>query len=424
MMPRTPSTAIVLALGVIVAAACGGTSEDSSSGSDKQQGTEGGSCYPNSTCNEGLVCLSHLCVSPGTAGSGGGIDASAGGSPGLGGAAGSGGVAGQGGSAGQGTGGAVPPDSSTDDGASAEAEAGCSAIIFAAEPVPLDLYFMVDRSGSMSGDPWTKQAAALKSFLGAPQSAGLSVAMNFFPAVNDALSPSCDGTSFASPLVFWADLPGNYSALAGVIDSVEPLGTTPTQDALNGVLLGARDRQLQQPRHIVAAVIVSDGEPCCGECPIEDDNGIGAIAAKYANGSPPIKTFAVVVDPAATGVMTSIAQKGGTGQPYDATGGSQAFLDALNTIHSVAGACKFKFPEGDGGKVDASKLGLQLAPGNGGPPVPFPYVGSETMCPGTMGWYYDDANDPSQVMLCPAACDAVKQDGQGHVDILLGCTGS
>ena len=34
---------------------CGG-------GGGKQRGTEGGSCYPNGTCNAGLVCLSQFCV--------------------------------------------------------------------------------------------------------------------------------------------------------------------------------------------------------------------------------------------------------------------------------------------------------------------------------------------------------------------------
>ncbi|MGB8261765.1 MAG: hypothetical protein WCE75_15490, partial [Terracidiphilus sp.] len=34
-------------------------------GSALQQGTEGGSCFPNGTCMAGLACLSHLCVNAG-----------------------------------------------------------------------------------------------------------------------------------------------------------------------------------------------------------------------------------------------------------------------------------------------------------------------------------------------------------------------
>jgi hypothetical protein len=35
-----------------------------SSSTEPLDGTEGGPCYPNRTCNEGLVCLSHTCVRP------------------------------------------------------------------------------------------------------------------------------------------------------------------------------------------------------------------------------------------------------------------------------------------------------------------------------------------------------------------------
>jgi hypothetical protein len=39
------------------------------------QGEEGGACYPNGTCDQGLLCLSQLCVRPIDAGPGD-IDAS------------------------------------------------------------------------------------------------------------------------------------------------------------------------------------------------------------------------------------------------------------------------------------------------------------------------------------------------------------
>jgi hypothetical protein len=44
--------ACLVFLGFVVG--CGGDS--------KAAGTEGGSCYPNDTCNAGLTCASHLCV--------------------------------------------------------------------------------------------------------------------------------------------------------------------------------------------------------------------------------------------------------------------------------------------------------------------------------------------------------------------------
>jgi len=44
-------------VGLAMVVACGG-------GGGKEVGTEGGPCYPNNTCNDGLACLSELCVDP------------------------------------------------------------------------------------------------------------------------------------------------------------------------------------------------------------------------------------------------------------------------------------------------------------------------------------------------------------------------
>jgi hypothetical protein len=64
----------------------GGTGSSSGGSTSGTAGTEGGPCYPNSTCNAGLTCLSNLCVNPpgGTGGTGngsGGIPNGTGGSP-------------------------------------------------------------------------------------------------------------------------------------------------------------------------------------------------------------------------------------------------------------------------------------------------------------------------------------------------------
>lgn len=145
-------------------------------------------------------------------------------------------------------------------------ETACAASHVEATGLPLDLYLMVDRSGSMdSNNKWQNQEAALKAFLNDAKSAGLWIAMGFFPK-NDSynMSPNCNGALYVTPKVQWAELPGAANTLISAIAGEDPNGSfTPTADALNGVLKGARDRQLQEPLHVVAAVIVSDGEPCC-----------------------------------------------------------------------------------------------------------------------------------------------------------------
>lgn len=55
------SAFVVALIGLATAtSACGG----SSSNGDAAQGTERGPCYPNETCNAGLICLSDTCVMP------------------------------------------------------------------------------------------------------------------------------------------------------------------------------------------------------------------------------------------------------------------------------------------------------------------------------------------------------------------------
>jgi hypothetical protein len=83
-------------LGVLVGLApaapgCGG----GASGGERQ------ACYPNDTCNAGLVCLSRICVAPGSGGTGGGAGSTGAGAGGRGTGAGGGGF----GAGGRGSGG-------------------------------------------------------------------------------------------------------------------------------------------------------------------------------------------------------------------------------------------------------------------------------------------------------------------------------
>jgi len=91
---RVASIALILMLGAIsVAVGCS---------SGKPAGTEGGACYGNGSCNSGLICLSHVCVSPGDGAAGSSAGGSAGG--GTGGGSGTTGAAGAGATGGTGGG--------------------------------------------------------------------------------------------------------------------------------------------------------------------------------------------------------------------------------------------------------------------------------------------------------------------------------
>jgi hypothetical protein len=77
------------------------------------------------------------------------------------------------------------------------ADATCAAQTIKAERLPLDLYFMMDASGSMlektaaGATKWDAVRAAMSSFLGDPQSAGLGVGLQYFPLLQPGVPADC-----------------------------------------------------------------------------------------------------------------------------------------------------------------------------------------------------------------------------------------
>jgi hypothetical protein len=92
--------------------------------------------------------------------------------------------------------------------------------------------------------------------------------------------------------------------------------------------------------------------------------------------------------------------------------------DALGKISGKALGCEFQTPPGGSGLVN-----VQYSV-NGGDPTCFPQ--DPAPCDGgSNGWQFaKDASgddDLSRVVLCGAACDAVKADPTTRVDVVLGC---
>lgn len=57
----------------------------------------------------------------------------------------------------------------------------CAATASKAEQVPLGMYLMIDKSGSMQGANWTAVTNALKTFVDQPEAAGIGVGLQYFP---------------------------------------------------------------------------------------------------------------------------------------------------------------------------------------------------------------------------------------------------
>src|SRR4029079_9995375 len=108
------------------------------------------------------------------------------------------------------TGRALVLDSGTESGTpELTPDAACAAETFDAEPAPLNLMVMLDRSCSMSqpeSDPlWNKTKAGLKSFFSSSALDGVGVALHYFPTPDTDTVNYCQGDE-ATPTVQLAKL--------------------------------------------------------------------------------------------------------------------------------------------------------------------------------------------------------------------------
>jgi hypothetical protein len=99
---------------------------------------------------------------------------------------------------------------------------------------------------------------------------------------------------------------------------------------------------------------------------------------------------------------------------------NQQFLNALNTIRNAA-SCSFQIPVPQSGTPNYQQVNVVFTP-TGGSPTTIPNVPDKSACPANgNGWYYDNNNAPTAIILCDSTCGSVSADATGSVDITLGC---
>jgi hypothetical protein len=202
------------------------------------------------------------------------------------------------------------PDSSGDAGQ----QEACAASSAKADVAPLDMYILLDRSGSMGvNNSWTEEVQALTDFVYDVNSSGIGVGIQYLP-----LPQLCDPAAYALPAVPVAPLPGNQAQIVTSLANTRPYGGTPTVPALEGAIALGKQRQAANPGRDFVIVLSTDGVPdtsCSfvadGGLPNSTQNAISVIEAA-AKATPPIKTFVIGVgnEPA----LNAFAAAGGTGQ--------------------------------------------------------------------------------------------------------------
>ena len=299
---------------------------------------------------------------------------------------------------------------------------GCSSVSKRAEKIPLDMVIGLDTSFSMDfDDKWTNVKAALKAFVTNPSYADLGFGLQFFP-----IRKQCSVADYQALAVDLAPGATTAGPISQALDGQMMAGGTPTVPLLQGLIayLRAHPNPARKPVLLLATDGVPDDtcvSPVAGETPNTLANAITVAAAAYA-GAPSISTFVIGVG-SDLSALNGIAQAGGTGTATLVdTGGNaqQQFLAALDAARKSAIPCDFAIPAG--GNVDPAETNVEYVPGTGGDHQ-FVFVGDSTGCPKAPsdGWYFDDPTQPTKVSLCQAACDVVKADDLGQVNVVFGC---
>lgn len=394
------------------------------------------------------------------------------------------------------------------------------------ELVPVDLFVMLDISGSMTDltedgtDKWTRVKEALTAFLTDEESAGLGVGIQYFPLTKAGVPATCtnneqcgdsgpcflklcwrafqelgvfaceedaecetgptpaddygpcvsygrcandetfvcpnpgeecvsadptaelgaclppvsaclDGyecgvESYAAAAVEIATLPEAAPGLLASIDAQMPNGQTPTGPALAGAIQHVQSFAARNPDHTVAVLFATDGLPT--QCEPQEIAPIADLAAAGVAATPSVRTFVIGVfgplDVEAPANLDSIALAGGTESAFmvDTTGDvATQFLQALSEIRGTQLKCEFQIPAPEAGQeLDYGLVNVVYT--LDGTETRLAKVAEQAECGTEGGWYYDDPDAPTRIVVCPSDCATFQSEAGGSVEIELGCT--
>lgn len=291
-----------------------------------------------------------------------------------------------------------------------------------AEPLPIAMVILIDRSGSMSGTKWTAATQAIRAFVDRSEVVGMDVGLQFFPPTT--AGDTCNASLYKNLAVPIAPLPDNVIPIQQKLLNTDANGgATPMRSGLEGSIAAMREYIENGTPHAGAVILVTDAEPnSCGN--------VSAVASVAANGVTPIagtttvRTFAVGMQGASFASLDQIALAGGTTKSFDVSSGQAALLDALETIRMDALGCEYNLPlpPPGAGVLDLDSVEVRFTPGANDPVIAIRKVTDVTACGDvTGGFYYDDPVKPSRVVLCPASCKAVRSAPNARVDLHFGC---
>jgi hypothetical protein len=323
------------------------------------------------------------------------------------------------------------------------ADAACAAERRDSQGVPVDLFFMVDKSTSMycpvgpgdmclNGVPqppgtatrWTAVTDALKAFVSSPSTEGIGAGIGFFPVAGAAPGSTalCAATDYVAPAVAIGPLPGAAMPIVTAIGNQMLSPGTPTTPALQGALEYAKGYATATPNRSAAVVLTTDGQPSlCAPNSIETAS---AAATAALAGTPSIKTYVIGVGPSLDN-LNQIAVAGGTSQAYLVDTGMDVVAQLTAALKTIANpiTCDYAIPMTPGKPLDFGLVDVEISVGSAGVPVRVGKVADAGACTTTGGWYYDmnPPATPTMIKLCPQSCDPIRATAGSTLKVLIGC---
>ena len=307
----------------------------------------------------------------------------------------------------------------------------CQSVSAEAELQPVYLVFAFDVSGSMGqGDfpwhdrtlKWEPVVAATRAFFEDPASEGLSASLTVFPEREEA--GRCDQASYEEPDVAMSALPSaTFGELLDDIGSETWRGGTPTLPMIRGVFEYVDGERIANPGRY-ALVMVTDGYP--QGC---DDQSIQSVVDVVAGQADTVPTYVIgVANPPLDGApdtvsdLGAIAEAGGTedafivdtGNPQQTT---RDFQDVVEEIRGRSLVCNLPIPDPPDGRVfDKQRVEVQYS--NDTDQTLFSY---DADCLTENAWHYDDAQNPTSVVLCDDTCALVQADPRAKIAVNFAC---
>jgi hypothetical protein len=310
------------------------------------------------------------------------------------------------------------------------------------EPIPVDLYFMVDTTGSMNcpvpdkgpctgfnGKPppgdtrWTVVSAALKSFVADQANKDLGMGLRFFPT-QTRNEDICAARSYAKPNTEIGPLSTNAPALTVQINAQQPDGETPTVPSLQAAIDHASAWAKAHPTHKVAVVYSTDGYPRGCDRTNTIDTAATIAAAAFA-ATPSISTYVLGVGPNLTDLeKIATAGSNGTTKAFLVDTSQNAATQLSAALAAIRGKavvdCTYTIPAPPSGQtLEAGKVNVNYTDSKGTVTKVLQDAPNVT-CDKGIGWQY--SADGTQINLCGSACSAVKADPGGKIQVLFGCT--